>query len=94
MNGTDQCYPYADTAARIHLALRAGCVPVSDLRERFGQSKFDGGIKVLKAARLVEYIPRGIHAGAYRLTPAGKAACPSRRKVELEAPLPYATMVL
>jgi hypothetical protein len=48
---------------------------------------------VLKAARLVEYIPRGIHAGAYRLTPAGKAACPSRRKIELEAPLPYASMV-
>lgn len=92
--GTDQCCPYAGAKQRILLALRAGWMSVTDLRERFGENNYGPAIRELSRAGLVEFVQRGIHAGGYQITPMGRATCPSRRQVELHAPLPYANMVL
>lgn len=79
---SDALVPVASVADRIYLALRAGPLDSEQLADRVGGT---GAVRALIDRGHVACVKLGRGGSVtYRLTPEGRAACPSRRATELE----------
>lgn len=76
---TRRPYTHSSLAGRLLMALRAGETTLAGLAERFGRTAVEHVAPQLLRAGLIELNHEDRLDKAYRLTPAGRAACPSRR---------------
>jgi hypothetical protein len=85
-------YPTLTNLERCYLALRAGPISSDALRERLnGDTCTIYHLIRLKHAEICGEKPRRNESCSYRLTALGREACPSRRSVEQQIQLKYAT---
>lgn len=77
--------PSIDTVSMTYLALRAGAIDSAALRLRVGST--DAALRLVRMGHATANTD-GVNT-VYRLTPAGRAACPSRRAIEAEIALSY-----
>ena len=76
----EQTVPAWTPAERILLALRAGALDSTQFEQRFGFDGYGSTLGRLVGARYVSRTGTGAGTSVYRITDAGRAACPCRNQ--------------